>query len=88
MRAFLRGLREGAGLTQQALADALGVSRYTVNQLENGKRSLTPDMALRYSTAFGAWRVPAVELVEAWAREELERATFGFPWRSVRRVES
>jgi addiction module HigA family antidote len=35
------------GLTQDALADALGVSRYSVNQLINGRRNVTTDMALR-----------------------------------------
>lgn len=36
-----------AGLTQDALAEALGVSRYSVNQLLNNRRSVTADMALR-----------------------------------------
>ena len=36
-----------AGLTQDALAEALGVSRYSVNQLLNDRRSVTADMALR-----------------------------------------
>ena len=35
------------GLTQERLADALGVSRHTVNELFNDKRSITPIMALR-----------------------------------------
>jgi antitoxin HigA-1 len=34
-------------LTQDQLADALGVSRLTVNQLVNDRRSVTPDMAIR-----------------------------------------
>ena len=35
------------GLTQQELADRLKVSRLTINELAQGKRSLTPPMALR-----------------------------------------
>ena len=35
------------GLTQQELADKLGVSRRSINQLVNEKRSVTADMALR-----------------------------------------
>jgi antitoxin HigA-1 len=35
------------GLTQEALALHLGVSRRTINQLVNGKRGITADMALR-----------------------------------------
>jgi addiction module HigA family antidote len=34
-------------LTQQELADKLGVSRRSINQLVNEKRSVTADMALR-----------------------------------------
>ncbi len=34
-------------LTQQQLADRLFVSRRTVNQIVNLKRSITPEMALR-----------------------------------------
>ncbi|MFQ6018124.1 MAG: HigA family addiction module antitoxin [Kiloniellaceae bacterium] len=42
-----RGLLEDYGLTQQEVADALGVSRRSVNQLVNGKRAVTAVMALR-----------------------------------------
>ena len=34
-------------ITQEALAEAMGVSRLTINQLINGKRSVTAEMALR-----------------------------------------
>ncbi len=34
-------------LTQEQLANRLGVSRRTINELVGGKRSLTADMALR-----------------------------------------
>jgi len=34
-------------LTQEALAQRLGVSRRSINQLVNGKRGITADMALR-----------------------------------------
>ncbi|MBF0277348.1 MAG: HigA family addiction module antidote protein [SAR324 cluster bacterium] len=35
------------GLSQGQLANALGVSRKTINELVNQKRGLSPDMALR-----------------------------------------
>ncbi len=35
------------GLTQEELAHWLGVSRRSINQLVNGKRGITADMALR-----------------------------------------
>lgn len=38
---------EEFNLTQEALAQRLGVSRRSINQLVNGKRSITADMALR-----------------------------------------
>ncbi len=42
-----RGLLKDYGFTQQRLADELGVSRRTVNQLVNGLRGVSADMALR-----------------------------------------
>ena len=41
------------GVTQQALADAMGVTRVRVNEIINGKRGVTADTALRLSKAFG-----------------------------------
>ncbi len=36
-----RQLRERAGLTQEELADELGISRFTVNKVESGRAHLT-----------------------------------------------
>ncbi|NLE73130.1 MAG: HigA family addiction module antidote protein [Actinobacteria bacterium] len=41
------------GLTVSVLADSLGVSRQTVNELLRERRSLSPEMALRLSSLFG-----------------------------------
>ena len=41
------------GLTVSGLADALGVSRQTINELLRGRRAVTPEMALRLSRLFG-----------------------------------
>ena len=41
------------GLTTASLADALGVSRQTVNELLRERRAITPLMALRLSRLFG-----------------------------------
>ena len=41
------------GLTISGLADALGVSRQTVNELLRERRALSPEMALRLSRLFG-----------------------------------
>lgn len=40
-------------ITQDVLADALCVSRLTVNQIVNGRRAISPDMAVRLSRVFG-----------------------------------
>ena len=41
------------GLTVSALAESLGVSRQTVNELLRERRALSPEMALRLSRLFG-----------------------------------
>jgi addiction module HigA family antidote len=41
------------GLTAATLAQALRVSRQTVNELLRGRRSVSPAMALRLSRLFG-----------------------------------
>lgn len=41
------------GLTQGKLADAMGVSRKTVNELCTNRRSITADTALMLATVFG-----------------------------------
>lgn len=51
---LLRGKLEGrGGLTQDQLAQALGVTRYSVNQLLNDKRNITAEMAVRLERVFG-----------------------------------
>jgi addiction module HigA family antidote len=41
------------GLTVAALADAVGVSRQSINELLRGRRAVSPEMALRLSRLFG-----------------------------------
>lgn len=53
MKNTIRSLREGRGLTQGALAEALGVSRQTVNALETGKYDPSLPLAFRLSALFG-----------------------------------
>jgi antitoxin HigA-1 len=40
-------------ITQEALAQAIGMSRLTINQLINGKRAITAETALRLGRAMG-----------------------------------
>jgi addiction module HigA family antidote len=41
------------GLTVAGLAEAVGVSRQSVNELLRGRRAVSPEMALRFSRLFG-----------------------------------
>ena len=41
------------GLSVSSLADAIGVSRQSVNELLRERRAVTPDMALRLARLFG-----------------------------------
>jgi addiction module HigA family antidote len=44
---FLRKRILNDKVTQETLADAMKVSRFTINQIINGRRSITAEMALR-----------------------------------------
>lgn len=63
----------GSNITQEQLADAMGVSRYSVNQIVNGRRSITAEMAIRLSAVTSTsprfWLNLQMELdlCEAWA---------------------
>jgi addiction module HigA family antidote len=67
-------------LTATQMAEALGVSRQTVNELLRERRALTPSMALRLSRLFGnspefwlnAQRAVALRQVEILEKDVLE----------------
>jgi len=44
---------EPLGLTITEAAKALGVTRVTLSELVNGKRGISPEMAIRLAKAFG-----------------------------------
>lgn len=50
----LRVLRADRGLSQADLAQALGVSRQTVNSIETGRYEPSLSLALRLAALFGA----------------------------------
>lgn len=66
------------GVSQEALARTLAVSRRRVNELVRGKRGLTPDTALRLSLRFGLSAEFWLGLQTAWdlhqARRQLTRS--------------
>ena len=49
---ILREILEDENLTQTKLAEEIGVSFRAVNELINGKRRITPEMALKLSKRF------------------------------------
>ena len=65
------------GLTVASLAETLGVSRQTVNELLRERRALSPAMALRLSRLFGnspEFWLNAQRTVDLWqAERELEK---------------
>jgi addiction module HigA family antidote len=69
------------GLSVSGLADAIGVSRQTVNELLRERRSVSPEMALRLSRLFGnspEFWLNAQRAVDLWEanetiREDVER---------------
>jgi putative transcriptional regulator len=49
----VRALRTAKGMSQQALGDALGVSRQTVNAIEQGRYDPSLPLAIRLARYFG-----------------------------------
>jgi addiction module HigA family antidote len=64
---------EPLGITQQALAQALGVSRRRVNELIRGHRSITPDTAMRLSAFFRTDPLFWLSLQAAWDAHQARR---------------
>ncbi|HEX9645877.1 MAG TPA: HigA family addiction module antitoxin [Alphaproteobacteria bacterium] len=56
---------EPLGLTVTAAAKGLGVSRNTLSMLLNGRLSISPEMAIRLSKAFGG-------SAESWLRQQMQ----------------
>ena len=71
------------GLTVTSLANAIGVSRQSINELLRGRRAVTPEMALRLSTLFGnspEFWLDAQRAVDLWdaaqaIKDEVDRIT-------------
>ncbi|MCX4770710.1 helix-turn-helix transcriptional regulator [Streptomyces sp. NBC_01260] len=82
--------RVAAGLTQAQLANAVGVQVETIASIEQGRRSLLPDLASRLdqlletkgALATAVENMPEVDLVPAWAEQymDLERTALALSW--------
>ena len=49
----IKELRERVGMSQQRLAELMGVSRPTISQIENGERKICTDELINFSKIFG-----------------------------------
>ena len=54
--ACLRGLRTRENITQAQLAERIGVKQSHISEMENGKRTIGPDIARRLEEVFGSTR--------------------------------
>ena len=52
---------EYRGISQRGLAKEIGISYSAFNEMLNGKRSLSPELAMMMEAALGVQRVVAVE---------------------------
>jgi antitoxin HigA-1 len=70
----LRRCIEPLGLTITEAAEALGVTRNTLSELVNGKRGISPEMAVRLSKVFGGaeygWLVQQAQYELAQVRRD------------------
>ncbi|MCL4514918.1 MAG: helix-turn-helix transcriptional regulator [Firmicutes bacterium] len=53
MENIIRRLREAGGMTQEELARKLGVTRQTINAIENNKYNPTLELAFKLARLFG-----------------------------------
>ena len=65
------------GLSQVALAEALGISRRRVNELVRGRRGVTPDTAIRLAGYFRTEPAFWMQLQVAWDMHRTLRAAKG-----------
>lgn len=66
--ATIKRYRVAADLRQGTFAGALGVSRFTLNQIERERRTVTPEMAIKLERVTGR---PALEWLCAQAAASL-----------------
>ncbi len=66
-------------LTQQELANAIGITRVRVNNIINGKRSITPDTAFRLARFFNTTPEFWISLqmsVDLWKSRKKNRKSY------------
>jgi putative transcriptional regulator len=83
MRNRIRVLRAERDWTQERLADKLGVSRQSVNSVENGKHDPSLPLAFKIARLFGL----KIEDVFLWEGEKLPAGSRGTGRNSIRRLQ-
>lgn len=73
----LRQCIEPLGLTITDAAAALGVTRTTLSELVNGKRGISPEMAVRLSQVFGG-------SAESWLTQQAQYDLAQLPTRHIK----
>ena len=73
------------GIKQTELAEWMGVSYPRLNELIHGKRSLTPDTALRLERVFGMAAQSWLNLQTAWDLYEAKQSPAAREIRQIRR---
>jgi len=64
IRNRIREIRLGRGLTQEALAQSVGVSRQSINSIERGRYTPSLALALKFARAFDCSTDELFELEE------------------------
>jgi len=75
----LSDILDDLDMTQTKFAELLGVSRRTVNEIIQGRRPITVDMAIRIGTAFGNGATLWLKLqqkVDVWDAWQLHREEY------------
>jgi len=68
---LVRSLREADELTQEAVASKVGVSKQHLSDVENGRRQVSVERAIRWAKALG---YPPAYFVSLAFQEELDKA--------------
>lgn len=70
---YLRDEIAARGWTQTTLATILDKPLYTVNRIINGKKAITPEMAIKLGAAFGNSAQLWMNLETAWQLSEVRK---------------
>ena len=73
---ILRDELEEIGVSQSQLAAHIGVLPKTINEICNGKRGISPEMAWKLSKTIGASPLFWVNLQNNWELSQIDESSF------------